>query len=168
MKTIREKGRKAANAVRAARTVLTKNKIDGAGQATLKEMFKYIKGGKEARGSSIWDSETKKHIFDLMGQHAIMIREGRTVFDKHKNSPPNWEKLAEAYGKFEPGTTGAPQRVPTAHMLHKKAQNSKEEASGGPDGWNPAELKALPLHAWGSRAQVLKLAGELGTFPIKN
>ena len=76
-----------------------------------------------------------------------------------------WSKLAEEYGKFEPGTAGAPKETPAASMLHHRAQNAKEETSGGSDGWKPAELKAIPLKAWESRAEVLKLAGEIGRFP---
>ena len=94
-----------------------------------------------------------------------MIREWKKVFDKHKEHPPEWRDLEEAYGKYEPGTQGAPNETPSAEMLYRRAQKGKEDTAGGSDGWTPPELKALPFEAWTSRAEVLKLAKELGTFP---
>ena len=116
-------------------------------------------------GASIWDQDAKQYIFDLEGQHEVMIREWKKVFDKHKAAPPMCRKLAKEYAKLEPGTAGAPKETPAASMMHHRAQNAKEETSGGSHGWKPAELKALPFKAWESRAEVLKLAGEIGRFP---
>ena len=164
MKAVKNKGRRAANAFRKIKNEQTREKIDGASQSSLKAMYKYIKGGMTAIGSSIWDQDTEQHVFDMEGQHEIMIREWKKVFDKHKENPPEWRDLEEAYGKYEPGTPGAPDGTPSAEMLYRRAQKGKEDTAGGSDGWTPPELKALPFEAWASRAEVLKLAGELGTF----
>ena len=94
-----------------------------------------------------------------------MIREWKKAFDKHKKAPPEWRYLEEAYGKYEPGTPGAPNETPSAEMLYRRAQTGKEDTAGGSDGWAPSKLKALPFEAWTSRAEILKLAGELGRFP---
>jgi hypothetical protein len=60
-----------------------------------------------------------------------MIQRWRTLFDKHKPNPPEWEELAKCYGKYEEGTKDAPQSVPAARMLHSRAQKAKEETAGG-------------------------------------
>ena len=120
-------------------------------------MYRYIKGGMTTAGASMWDQDAKQYVFDMEGQHEVMIREWKKIFDKHQAAPPMWSKLAEGYGKFEPGTAGAPKETPDATTLYHSTQNAQEEASGGSDGWKPAELKALPFKAWESRAEVLRL-----------
>jgi hypothetical protein len=165
IKNVKEKGRKAANAFRNIRNKQTAVKIDAESQTSLKEMYKYIRGGMASVGAAIWDQETKKHVFDMAGQHAVMIREWKKVFDKHAADPPKWSKFEEEFGKFEKGTPGAPQNTPEADLLYSRAQRAKEDTSGGADGWSPTELKALPYAAWVSRAEILKLAGEIGSFP---
>ena len=97
-------------------------------------MYRYIKGGMTIAGASIWDQETKQYVFDMHGQHEAMIWEWKKVFDKHNAAPPKWSQLAEEYGKFEPGTAGAPKETPAADLLHRRAQNTKDDISGGADG----------------------------------
>ena len=90
MKNIRDKGRRAANTFRSIRNAETREKIDGQNQGSLKEMYRYIKGGMTIAGASIWDQETEQYVFDMQGQHEVMIREWKKVFDKHKAAPPKW------------------------------------------------------------------------------
>ena len=116
-------------------------------------------------GASIWDQETGQHVFDIEGQKEVTIREWKKVFDKHKAAPPKWSRLEKEYGDFEPGTAGAPEETPPAELLYRRAQNAKDDTSGGSDGWTPPELKALPYKAWESRAQILNLAGEIEKIP---
>ena len=85
--------------------------------------------------------------------------------DKHKEAPPQWEQLRLKYGHYDKGCSGAPQGLPTGEMLYARAQRAKEDKAGGSDGWKPMELKALPKMAWMFRAEVLRLATELGRFP---
>jgi len=94
-----------------------------------------------------------------------MVRQWREVFDKHKESPPNWKEFEKYYGAFEEGNHNAPTDVPDGGALHARAQKAKEGVSGRSDGWLPKELKALPLPAWQHRAEMLKLAVHKGTFP---
>jgi hypothetical protein len=128
-------------------------------------MFRYIKGGMVPVAAALWDPETKKYIFDQLGQHRVMVKQWRAVFDKHKAAPPQWEQLRLKYGHYDTGCSGAPQELPTGELLYARAQRAKEDKAGGSDGWKPMELKALPKMAWTSRAEVLKLSSELGRFP---
>jgi hypothetical protein len=47
---------------RAARNLFTKKKIDGTSQSSMKEMYKYIKGGMHATGAALWDTVTKAYF----------------------------------------------------------------------------------------------------------
>jgi len=134
MKSVKDKGRQAANTFRRLRNALTREKTDGQNQTSLKEM--YIKGGMTITGASIWDQETGQHVFDMEGQHEVMIREWKKVFDKHKAAPPKWSRLEKEYGHSEPGTAGAPEETPPAELLYRRAQNAKDDTSGGSDGWD--------------------------------
>ena len=102
-------------------------------------MFRYIKGGMVPVAAALWDPETKKYIFDQLGQHRVMVKQWRAVFDKHKEAPPKWEQLKKKYGHYDKGCSGAPQELPTGEMLYARAQRAKEDRQEGPTAgsrWN--------------------------------
>ena len=70
MKKVREKARQVANVFRAKRNLPTQARIDGSGQASLREMYRYTEGGFVATGAAIWDAELKQHVFDINRQRS--------------------------------------------------------------------------------------------------
>ena len=106
-----------------------------------------------------------QYVFSVQKQHAIMIQQWKTVFDKHKGKSSTWAQFLKEYTKYEAGQHDAPQECPGAQLLYNRAQGGKEASAAGSDAFAPKELKALPPEAWAQRRKVMQLMMILKCYP---
>ena len=91
--------------------------------------------------------------------------QSRGFSSEKARNPPDWNKFAETYAQYLPPIPRAPAEPPDGQQLYQSAQKIKYASAAGEDGFRPAELRSLPLAAWGYRAVLLKTCSKVGRFP---
>ena len=126
---------------------------------------KYIKDGYIPATSVLYDPVTGRPTTDPQRLHQLFLDFFEPVYHTHKQTPPSWPDFISCFGESIQHKPGAPVGPPSAQLLHLQAGRATTTMAPGLDDIRPIELALLPIDAWETRYELLKVAYATKTLP---